>query len=178
MSQRYTEIPPPSPVCSRVCQRPLPPYRYVPGIHPHPTRDPQGHRTGAVGLTTEEQWRYGIDLFNARYYFEAHEAWEHVWRTTVRGSPEFRALKGLIQIAASLLVLHLGRFAASRILATRGVGNLRTASTCRPVVGGLKLVRVAQEAAQRLLEPPYPSSLEGVSLQLQPEDLRSPLWSP
>ncbi len=44
----------------------------------------------------------GIDLFNRRLYWEAHEAWERAW-TPDRNGPERGFFKGLIQVAAGCL---------------------------------------------------------------------------
>lgn len=45
-------------------------------------------------------FRHGIDLFNRGDFFEAHETWEEIWRST---TPEPRALfQGLIQVAAAM----------------------------------------------------------------------------
>ena len=42
-----TEIVAPARSVVRYCpNRPLPPYRFVPGLHPHPTRNPAGHSFG------------------------------------------------------------------------------------------------------------------------------------
>jgi predicted metal-dependent hydrolase len=43
----------------------------------------------------------GIELFNARKYYEAHEAWEDIWRVS-QGERKLY-LQGLIQAAAALL---------------------------------------------------------------------------
>jgi predicted metal-dependent hydrolase len=54
-------------------------------------------------LSPAERERFfgeGIALFNQRRFFEAHEAWEEIWRST---TPEPRDLfQGLIQVAAAL----------------------------------------------------------------------------
>ncbi|HEV2851770.1 MAG TPA: DUF309 domain-containing protein [Thermoanaerobaculia bacterium] len=54
-------------------------------------------------LTAEERarlFREGIELFNHGRFFESHEAWEEIWRST---TPEPRDLfQGLIQVAAAL----------------------------------------------------------------------------
>jgi predicted metal-dependent hydrolase len=54
-------------------------------------------------LSPEERrrlFRHGIDLFNRGEYFEAHETWEEIWRST---TPEPRTLfQGLIQVAAAM----------------------------------------------------------------------------
>ena len=48
----------------------------------------------------------GIDLFNSGRYWDAHEAWEHVWMSDRKG-PDAGFYKGLIQVAAGCL--HYGR---------------------------------------------------------------------
>jgi hypothetical protein len=141
------EAPPP-----RLTVGELPPYRFVPGRDPHPRRDPQGHacrvpETAASGLA----FCWGVDLFNARYFWEAHEAWELVWRRSPRGSAEHWALKGLIQITASLLTLHLGRVAATRRLAARGLTCLERAAADLPRLHGLDLGQVAAQVRGRLV---------------------------
>jgi predicted metal-dependent hydrolase len=54
-------------------------------------------------LSAEERARFfqeGIELFNQGRFFDAHEAWEEIWRST---TPEPRDLfQGLIQVAAAL----------------------------------------------------------------------------
>jgi predicted metal-dependent hydrolase len=42
----------------------------------------------------------GINLFNERRYFEAHEEWEHEWRVLDNGE-EKTFLQGLIMVAGS-----------------------------------------------------------------------------
>ncbi|MBZ0270634.1 DUF309 domain-containing protein [bacterium] len=50
---------------------------------------------------TAEEHLFAVDLFNAGYYWEAHEAWEGLWRRA-QGTPKL-LLHGLIQAAAVLL---------------------------------------------------------------------------
>ena len=47
----------------------------------------------------EELFARGIELFNTRYFFEAHEAWEEIWLHTA--PPEKTFLQGLIQVTAA-----------------------------------------------------------------------------
>jgi uncharacterized protein len=47
----------------------------------------------------EELFARGIELFNTRYFFEAHEAWEEIWLHTE--PPEKTFLQGLIQVTAA-----------------------------------------------------------------------------
>jgi predicted metal-dependent hydrolase len=44
-------------------------------------------------------YREGLEAFNSRQFFEAHELWEDVWRETPE--PDKRFLQGLIQVAAA-----------------------------------------------------------------------------
>jgi len=100
-------------------ERALPAYAYVPGRRPHPLRDPQGHGMGALDEHTApfdaRAWRespaycYGVDLFNHGYFWEAHEAWETLWRHCPRNSADARFLKGLIALAAAGVKAHQGR---------------------------------------------------------------------
>ena len=48
----------------------------------------------------ERLFREGIELFNRERFFEAHEAWEEIWRSTAPEPKEF--FQGLIQVAAAL----------------------------------------------------------------------------
>lgn len=111
--------------------RPLPPYAYLPGHHPHPTRDPDGHSFGNESYFLEApdptRWRdcddylYGIDLFNYGFYWEAHEAWEGLWHAFDRRSGTANYLQGLINFAAAGLKVRWGNI--------RGVrGNAHTAA--------------------------------------------------
>lgn len=120
----------------------------MPGVFLHPTRDPAGHsyRSGEVvargGSEASagdalESWRFGVDLFNRFYFWEAHEAWEAWWRAAPVGSARRQLVHGLIQIAAALLKVHLGRDDAARRLATAGILKLRQAATAEPVVLGV-----------------------------------------
>jgi hypothetical protein len=94
-----------------VPDRPFPPYAYVPGRTPHPTRDPGGHSYGTEFEIPEppdpEEWHacsdylYGIDLFNHGFYWEAHEAWEGLWAACGRRGPTATYLQALINLAAA-----------------------------------------------------------------------------
>ena len=132
----------------RYSQRALPAYRYVPGLHPHPVRDPGGHSNPRVPRPNRhapwspqdwrhlEDWLYGVDLFNWFYFWEAHEAWEGLWATTARGTAPAHLLQGLIQIAAALLKTHMEVLAGARVLSREGLDKLRrAAATDRSLLG-------------------------------------------
>lgn len=62
-------------------------------------------------LLTSVQWDVfvkGIELFNRRQFWEAHEAWEAVWREREEESRIF--FQGIIQAAAGYHLLHKRRF--------------------------------------------------------------------
>ncbi|MEM7314515.1 MAG: DUF309 domain-containing protein [Planctomycetota bacterium] len=96
----------------RLTSYPFPPYSYVNRLHPHPLTNPEGH--GCEGgpeeptePPTESNWRscmsylWGIDLFNAGFYWEAHESWEAAWIAAGREGTVADLFRGLIKIAAA-----------------------------------------------------------------------------
>ena len=77
-------------------------------------------------LTAEERerlFREGIELFNQGKFFESHEAWEEIWRST---TPEPRDLfQGLVQVAAAMhQFLGLKRDQAPRRTLAKARGRL------------------------------------------------------
>ena len=99
---------------------PLPPYTHIPGVTPHPIRDPAGHsyqpprslaeilessrnesRVTLENLDREPEFSEAVTLFNAGYYWEAHEAWESLWHRAGRSGPTADFVKGLIKLAAA-----------------------------------------------------------------------------
>jgi hypothetical protein len=86
-------------------------YAFVPGKHPHPVTDPRGHSFGQPHIEPERldpenpskchEYLFAIDLFNAGYYWEAHEAWEGLWVAASRAGTLGDFLKGLIKLAAA-----------------------------------------------------------------------------
>jgi uncharacterized protein len=50
-------------------------------------------------VSEEELFAHGVELFNTRYFFEAHEAWEEIW--LLAAPPEKTFLQGLIQVTAA-----------------------------------------------------------------------------
>lgn len=148
------DIPAPSVVVPRLTTRPFPAYRFVPVVHPHPTRDPRGHSyqpTARVqrrpawqpeSWRTLDDWCYGIDLFNAHYFWEAHEAWEGLWASLPRDCLAAVWLQGLIQIAAALLKTHMEARDGVRLLATEGLDKLRHVAAQSPRFMGLDVSAV------------------------------------
>jgi hypothetical protein len=107
----------------RYSTEPLPPYSYVPGFTPHPVSNPLGHMHGHRAETPaaldparwEESaaYRYGVDLFNHGFYWEAHEAWESLWHAAGRSGPMAIWLKALIKLAAAAVKVREGNSAGA-----------------------------------------------------------------
>lgn len=124
----------------RYTDRPFPPYRFIPGHHPHPTAHPDGHSFRPPGepeptppFVPPHDWRgdesylYGCDLYNHAYWWEAHEAWEAIWHLPPKGSAHKRYLQGIIQLAACHLKLLLGRLDGVERLIVTGREHLDAA---------------------------------------------------
>ena len=132
--------PAPPPQRSKV---PLPAYRYVPGLNPHPFRHENGHMYVDGSPPPTPLWRptkhwnrdpaaqYAADLFDNRYYWEAHEAWEGMWHGAARNSSDHKVLQSLIQVAAAILQHHMGSNNGQYSLLNRAIARLSDASiTC------------------------------------------------
>ena len=122
--------------------RPFPPYAYTPGEHPHPTGDPRGHSYSdtpepPAAYLDPSEWRansdylFGVDLYNAGFLWEAHEAWEGLWHRAKHDELQAEFLQGLIQCAAAAL--------KARMRQPRGVAKLSE-------IGLARLERVDQRA--------------------------------
>ena len=117
----------------------LPPYSYVPGHDlPHPVNNPAGHlyvvrnsaheppisaavladlptvlhsrrRALAATLADNSRWLHAIDLYNAGFYWEAHEVWESFWNALGRTTSEAQFVQGLIRLAAAAVKIREGK---------------------------------------------------------------------
>lgn len=99
--------------------RPFPPYAFLPGRDPHPVRDPRGHSFGEeeeaadyfvpADWASNEDYRYGVDLYNHGFLWEAHEAWEGLWHVAKHDECQALFLQGLIQCTAAVLKIRMGQ---------------------------------------------------------------------
>lgn len=152
-----TSFPEPSPVWSnapRHCpQRPFPPYRFTPGLNPHPRQNPKGHAYGRAeekpSCLPPERWQenepylFGVDLYHQGYLWESHEAWESLWHLTDKEGVEGQFLQGLIQNAAALLKVHLKQWEGARHLSKEAHRRLQFAAMHRPGrLMGVELVKL------------------------------------
>jgi predicted metal-dependent hydrolase len=105
------------------------------------------------------EYRRGLDLFHAGYYWEAHEVWEGLWQAHGRRGSVADLLKGLIKLAAAGVKCREGLPQGVRTHARRAADLF---DAVRAEVGavwlGLDLTRLAALARQVAEEPPVDSA--------------------
>ncbi len=125
---------PADPAWPRYSPRPFPTYRFVPGLTPHPLRDPEGHSYCHPAPrplpVLPEQWRsaptylFGIDCYNFAYWWESHEVLEELWHAVGHATEQGQFLQGLIQLAAAWLHRFRGDETAAARQARAGLARL------------------------------------------------------
>jgi hypothetical protein len=92
----------------RYTNKDLPPYKFIPGLAPHPEKE--GYLRGvtieagdfsASNYDSNETYLYAIDLFNLEYFWEAHVYWEVLWNYVGRKTSHGYFLQALIKLAAA-----------------------------------------------------------------------------
>mgnify|MGYP001157618689 FL=1 len=119
--------------------RALPTYRFLPGLTPHPHRDPLGHSFAEPEprprpfehhqWSNSEDYLYAIDLYNFFYWWEAHEVFEGLWHACGRKTTAGNFFQALIQFAAAHLKRALGNEIAAHNLARSGLLRLQNSPT-------------------------------------------------
>jgi predicted metal-dependent hydrolase len=69
-----------------------------------------------------EKFRRGVEQFNTRQFFEAHETWEEIWLASPE--PEKTFLQGIIQISAAFHHYTRGNTRGARTLLDAGLRRL------------------------------------------------------
>ena len=150
---------------NRYTERPFPFYRYIPGLHPHPVNSSEGHSYGDEEVEysswDSDKWRenedylYGVDLFNYHFYWEAHEAWEGLWISSVRNSSEHRFLQGLIKCGAAFLKVRMAEYQIQDLIGARTLSE-----------SGLKLL--SQVGVDNFMGLDISSFVESYSKHIEP----------
>jgi uncharacterized protein len=114
--------------------RVLPSVPYLPGRSERPVVDEGRAKPGAPHVPAERwaehaEYLWGADLYNAGFFWEAHEAWEAAWRAAERDVVQHAFLQGLIQVAAACLKGVLGDADAARRIAARALQRLERTQT-------------------------------------------------
>jgi predicted metal-dependent hydrolase len=81
----------------------------------------------------------GINLFNERRFFEAHEEWEEEWRLLPEGE-EKTFFQGLIYAAAAFLKYTRRECAGAKELLGRSLASLRAGLDGHPDIGVGELI--------------------------------------
>ncbi len=153
--------------------RSLPSHRYLPGFNARPEEHAADVAASLVPperLHETELFRFGVDLFNRSFFWEAHEAWEELWQTCPEG-PVRQGLQGLIQLAAANLKEALrvpsgaGRLADT---ACRRLDEARKAGAFQDIdlESLTRRARAHFEAVKESREPNVPSP--GIRMALAP----------
>jgi uncharacterized protein len=145
---------------------PLPTYSFVPGgPWPHPTRSPHGHSFGrdtsklqpieTINTAHSAPFLRGIALFNAGYYWEAHDAWESLWHAHGRHGVVADVIKALIKLAAAGVKVREGHDHGVRTHASRAAdlfASVRARGQSHQL--GLNLRQWAERCRQIAAHPP------------------------
>lgn len=124
---------------SRLCpQLPLPPYRYLPGRNLHPG---EGH----LPELGQQAYVYGIDLYHAGFFFEAHEAWEPLWLASPKSDLKRTFLLGLIQNTAAQLKIVTAQWGPARQLSRRALHYLELVRCHESTYMGLDLMQLVTD---------------------------------
>lgn len=160
---------------------PLPAFAYVPGgPWPHPNRSrptgdeppPPPIEPGAWGES--RPFLRGVELFNAGYYWEAHEAWEGLWMAHGRRGPTAAVLQGLIKLSAAALKVREGRPGGVRSLAGQAANHFADAiASAGGRQLGLDLKRCEEFAKAVADDPPVDPNPPGTAVsRVFPFELR------
>ncbi len=151
----------------RYVDLPMPPYAFVPGRTPHPRRHPDGHlynrpEPAAAPLdpaawSRSTEYLYGCDLYNHGYWWEAHEAWEAIWKLAPRLSPQRLLLQGLIQTGAAHLKYFLGHLDGTRRLLARALNFLRVCESPRSDIDSLHPSSTPSASPSPAFRNPHPA---------------------
>lgn len=148
----------------RYTERPLPRRAFVPGRSARPAApiwpDPIGPWSPDAWRTLEP-WLHAVDLYNAEFWWEAHEVLEGLWHAAGRTGPAAGLMQGLIHVSAAHLNHRRGHSEAARRQAGRGARRLEAATTA-----GIRMGFDAADFARRVREAFDRAAPERVPLHL------------
>ncbi|MEO0362637.1 MAG: DUF309 domain-containing protein [Pseudomonadota bacterium] len=124
-----------------MAEPPLPAHRHTPGRNERHEegafdwiRDQAPAETTSAGAADNPAWAYGLRLFNAGFYWEAHEVLEPVWMNAAPNAPERALSQAVIQLANAALKREMGRPRAALRLCDIAEAHAREAGE-GPVMG-------------------------------------------
>ena len=98
---------------------------------------------------SDERFLYALDLFDHRYMWEAHEAWEALWHFAGDGTAERDLLQSLICCAAASLKHHMQSASAASKLLNRAC-ELMQPWAAQPIIYGVDHARVLADTGRCL----------------------------
>lgn len=136
----------------------LPSYTYIPGgPWPHPRSNPQ--HAPAPHDDERAAFDYGCRLFDAGYYWEAHEVWEQLWHARGRQGATADVLKALIKLAASGVKVRQHQPHGVRTHALRAAKRLGELARTRDNPPFDLDLNALRDAAERIAQNPPTTSL-------------------
>jgi len=145
---------------------PLPAVAYIPGLSPRP------EIAFEVG-SPDKTFRYGVDLFNYGFYWEAHEAWESVWIAHGRAGKRAALVQGLIHLAACGVKARQGSRHGVEVHAAKAIVLLERAREDL----GIASLRSLTEQARKVRQTPSRSLCESPENVVAVFDFRIELGS-
>jgi len=143
----------------------LPAFAHVPGMNERPQEGFLDHVIVLADDVTKSEtayqnicWLFGIRLFNAQFYWEAHEVWEVVWLNAPPNSLEKRYVQSVIHLTNAALKQKMARPGAVKRLAKLALDCISVIDHDQStIIMGLAFKDI-EDAANLLLEPRTPLS--------------------
>ena len=149
---------------------PLPAYAFVPGgPFRHPKLDavpePRPEPIAGGDWRASRSYLHGFSLFDAGFYWEAHEEWEGLWHAHGRTGSIANLLKGLIKLAAAGVKVRQGQRHGVVTHATRAGACFAAARReAGRVLLGMDLERL--ESLSRAIADKPPATSAGLEVSL------------
>ena len=106
----------------------------------------------------DQRFLFAVDLFEHRFYWEAHEAWEAMWHSAEHDTPLRDLLQSLIQFAAAVLQHHMGRQSGAEHLFRRADSRLQTwINEGHQSIYGIRIQGTIDQIRQHLQGGPWPT---------------------
>ncbi len=92
----------------------------------------------------------GADLFDRQQFFEAHELFEHVWKSSEIAAEEREFWKAVTQVCVGFCHVQRGNVKGARSVLARAVGVLEGDRNDHRSVDGRTLAAAASDVASRI----------------------------
>jgi hypothetical protein len=103
-------------------------------------------------LCTDERFAEGIRLFNAGYYWEAHETWEDIWRAAEGDAKTF--VQAFVQAAAGFSFVKLAKAASAIYLFEKALEKFQQFEGVECPLGLGSLIASVRDALARVRAAP------------------------